>query len=395
MFIPFFYLLRARGLKVSLTEWLTLMEALQMDLHQSSLTGFYSLCKAVLVKSESDFDIFDQVFLEYFKDVEFNDEVTKEMLEWLEHPEIEKNELAELAKMSGLSMEEIEELFRQRLEEQKEEHNGGSKWIGTNGYTAYGNSGKKLGGIRVGGTGRMRSAYRVASERKYRDWRRDNTIDSRQFQLAFRSLRQLSDHSALPKTELDVDETISQTCNNAGRLRIVKKAPRKNIVKVLMLMDSGGSMDYYRDLCSLLFQSVKKAGNFDDLKIYYFHNFISGSLYETPDLDYRKRIPTEWVINNIPENYKVIIVGDAEMAMDELCYPVWSPRKDRNRKTGLDHFLDFKSKYSHIIWIHPQRTPSQESYWTRTYFMLKQYFEMYPLTLNGLSEGMKYLLSNR
>ena len=318
MFLTFFYLLRASGINVSLSEWLTLMEGLRMDLHDSTLSGFYTLCRSVLLHSEADFDRFDQVFLEFFKDVKHVDEVPPEMLKWLEHPELDMVELERLSEITGLSVEEIEKMFAERLQGQDAEHNGGRKWVGTEGYTPFGHRGKQLGGIRVGGKSNYRSAYRVAGERKYRDWRKDNTIDSRQFQMAFRSLRQLSSNSDEPKTELDIDTTIRKTCDNAGNLSIEFTRPRKNALKLMLLMDSGGSMDYYRELCSLLFQSVSKAGRFKDLKVYYFHNAPGKRLYLDPTLDWRNSVLTEWVMNNIPSDYKVIIVGDASMSMQEL-----------------------------------------------------------------------------
>ena len=358
MFLTFFYLLRASGINVSLSEWLTLMEGLRMDLHDSTLSGFYTLCRSVLLHSEADFDRFDQVFLEFFKDVKHVDEVPPEMLKWLEHPELDMVELERLSEITGLSVEEIEKMFAERLQGQDAEHNGGRKWVGTEGYTPFGHRGKQLGGIRVGGKSNYRSAYRVAGERKYRDWRKDNTIDSRQFQMAFRSLRQLSSNSDEPKTELDIDTTIRKTCDNAGNLSIEFTRPRKNALKLMLLMDSGGSMDYYRELCSLLFQSVSKAGRFKDLKVYYFHNAPGKRLYLDPTLDWRNSVLTEWVMNNIPSDYKVIIVGDASMSMQELLpsYNWW--KSDVPENSGLALLLDLKRRYPHLIWLHPQPSPA-------------------------------------
>ena len=375
MFLTFFYLLRASGINVSLSEWLTLMEGLRMDLHDSTLSGFYTLCRSVLLHSEADFDRFDQVFLEFFKDVKHVDEVPPEMLKWLEHPELDMVELERLSEITGLSAEEIEKMFAERLQGQDAEHNGGRKWVGTEGYTPFGHRGKQLGGIRVGGKSNYRSAYRVAGERKYRDWRKDNTIDSRQFQMAFRSLRQLSSNSDEPKTELDIDTTIRKTCDNAGNLSIEFTRPRKNALKLMLLMDSGGSMDYYRELCSLLFQSVSKAGRFKDLKVYYFHNAPGKRLYLDPTLDWRNSVLTEWVMNNIPSDYKVIIVGDASMSMQEL--------------------LDLKRRYPHLIWLHPQPRPAYSSYWTQTFELLEKHFDMYQLSIDGMTKGMKKLMVRR
>lgn len=164
-------------------------------------------------------------------------------------------------------------MFARRLQDQKEEHNGGRKWIRTGGYTAFGNRGERMGGIRVGGESRYRSAYRIAGEWRYRDWRTDCTLDFRQFQQAFRGLRQLSRLTDAIKTELDVDATIQKTCQNGGMLRMEYTFPRKNTLKLLLLIDSGGSMEPYQRLCSMLFQVVDKAGHFKDLKIC---NFTTG-----------------------------------------------------------------------------------------------------------------------
>ena len=395
MFLTFFYLLRASGINVSLSEWLTLMEGLRMDLHDSTLSGFYTLCRSVLLHSEADFDRFDQVFLEFFKDVKHVDEVPPEMLKWLEHPELDLVELERLSEITGLSVEEIEKMFAERLKGQDAEHNGGRKWVGTGGFTPFGHRGKKLGGIRVGGKSNYRSAYRVAGERKYRDWRKDNTIDSRQFQMAFRSLRQLSSNSDEPKTELDIDTTIRKTCDNAGNLSIEFTRPRKNALKLMLLMDSGGSMDYYRELCSLLFQSVSKAGRFKDLKVYYFHNSPGKRLYLDPTLDWRNSVLTEWVMNNIPSDYKVIIVGDASMSMQELLpsYNWW--KSDVPENSGLALLLELKRRYPHIIWFHPQPRPAYSSYWTQTFELLEKYFDMYQLSIDGMTKGMKKLMVRR
>ena len=395
MFLTFFYLLRASGINVSLGEWLTLMEGLRMDLHDSTLSGFYTLCRSVLLHSEADFDRFDQVFLEFFKDVKHVDEVPPEMLKWLEHPELDLVELEHLSEITGLSVEEIERMFAERLRGQDAEHNGGRKWVGTEGYTPFGHRGKQLGGIRVGGKSSYHSAYRVAGERKYRDWRKDNTIDSRQFQMAFRSLRQLSSNSDEPKTELDIDATIRKTCDNAGNLSIEFTRPRKNALKLMLLMDSGGSMDYYRELCSLLFQSVSKAGRFKDLKVYYFHNSPGKRLYLDPTLDWRNSVLTEWVMNNIPSDYKVIIVGAASMSMQELLpsYNWW--KSDVPENSGLALLLELKRRYPHIIWFHPQPRPAYSSYWTQTFELLEKYFDMYQLSIDGMTKGMKKLMVRR
>ena len=259
MFAAFFYLLRQRGLHVSLNEWMTLLEGMEKGLHHLTLTGFYHLCRAIVVKNETEFDRFDQIFLEFFKNVPYTGELPEDLLDWLNHPSEDlKRTIADL-RSAGFPDETLEELLKmleERLKEQTEEHNGGNYWVGTQGRTPWGNSGWHPNGIRIGGQSMHRTAMMVAGERKFRDFRKDNKLDTRQFQMAFRTLRQLSAQERSAEKELDVDATIHDTCESAGRLEIRYRNPRKNTVKVLLLMDSGGSMDYYSGLCSQLFQAA-------------------------------------------------------------------------------------------------------------------------------------------
>lgn len=398
MFGEFLYLLRRNGLKVSLTEWMALQEALDKGLHGSSFTGFYHLCRALLVKSEADFDRFDRCFLEYFKDVEFQQEISQELMDWLDKPDVLTDyanwDEAQALRNLGLSEEEIEQMLKERLQEQTEEHNGGRYWVGTHGMSVFGNSGLSPNGIRVGGQSTHKRAFRVAGERKFRDFRGDNTLDTRQFQVALRHLRQFSGLVDLPATEFDVDNTIKDTCDNGGTLKIRYKKPRQNTVKVLLLMDSGGSMDYYNNLCSSLFQAVSKTRHFKDLQVYYFHNCVYSRLYTSPTMHPSTSVETEWVLSNIPTDYKVIFVGDAQMAPYELgsSYSYWGDSSSPRSRSGLDWLKLFQSRYAHSIWLNPSQRPAWGDYWTRTYDTIAQVFPMFPLTVDGLEEGMKKLL---
>jgi len=404
MFTDFLYLLRRSGLKVSLTEWMTLMEALHHNLHDASFTGFYHLCRCILVKSEADFDQFDRCFLEYFKDVDFQQEVSQELLNWLNKPDVLQKyanwdeQQAELNEQ--LSNLEIEEMFRERMNEQREEHNCGNHWVGTHGMSVFGNAGLSPKGIRVGGESMYRRAFRVAGERKFRDFRRDNTLDTRQFQVALRKLRQFSGLVDLPETEFDVDRTIRDTADNAGVLKVRYKRPRENTVKVLLLMDSGGSMDYYATLCSALFQAVEKAGHFKDLKVFYFHNCVYSKLFNSPTMMPGTAVPTDWVLSNLSSEYKLIFVGDAQMAPDELFgwdYSYSIRRKKWNRpdkpKCGFDWLMFLKEHFSHSIWLNPSDKPTWGDYWSMTYETIEDTFPMFPLTVEGLEDGMKKLLA--
>ena len=228
MFAAFFYLLRQRGLHVSLNEWMTLLEGMEKGLHHSTLTGFYHLCRAIVVKNETEFDHFDQIFLEFFKDVPYTGELPEDLLDWLYHPSEDlKRTIADL-RAAGFPDETLEELLKmleERLKEQTEEHNGGNYWVGTQGRTPWGNNGWHPNGIRIGGQSMHRTAMMVAGERKFRDFRKDNKLDTRQFQMAFRTLRQLSAQERSAEKELDVDATIHDTCESAGRLEIRYKNP--------------------------------------------------------------------------------------------------------------------------------------------------------------------------
>ena len=398
MFVAFFYLLRQRGLDVSPNEWMTLLEGMEKGLHKSSLTGFYHLCRAIVVKSEVEFDRFDQVFLEFFKDIPFNGELPEEMLEWLEHPSEDLKRTIEELMTAGFpdeTMEELLKLLQERLEEQDAEHNGGSKWVGTQGRTPWGNSGWHPNGIRIGGQGRYRTAMAVAGERKFRDFRKDNTLDTRQFQMAFRLLRQLSVQTESVDKELDVDSTIHDTCENAGSLQVRYKNPRKNTVKVLLLMDSGGSMEYYAGLCSMLFQAATKSNHFKELHTYYFHNCIFSSLFQGPQLWRSGEVPTEWVLQNFDSSYKVIIVGDAAMNPYELREKQYDWKTQRYGASGLEWLGLLKKHFPYLIWLNPEPMPVFQDFWTVTHLELAKMFPMFDLTADGLEAGMKHLMAKR
>ena len=368
MFEDFLYLLRRNGLKVSLTEWMALMEAMDKGLHGSSFTGFYHLCRCLLVKSEADFDRFDRCFLEYFKDVPFQQEVSQELMDWLNRPDVLQDyanwDEEQALKNMGLSEEEIERMLKERMQEQKEQHNGGNYWVGTHGMSTFGNSGLSPKG-------------------------------TRQFQVALRHLRQFSGLVDLPPTEFDVDNTIKDTADSGGMLKVRYKRPRENTVKVLLLMDSGGSMDYYAQLCSALFQAVSKVGHFKDLKVYYFHNCPYGRVFTSPTMLSEYGQPTQWILDNISSEYKVIFVGDAQMAPYELMGDYsYSPNRDPNApKTGLDWLHRFRGKYPNVIWLNPSQRPTWGQYWTQTYDTIAGIFPMFSLTVEGLEDGMKKLLS--
>ena len=399
MFTSFFYLLRARGLKVSLNEWMSLIEALDKGLHHSSFTGFYYLCRAILVKSEADFDKFDGAFLEYFKDMErATDELPKELLDWLNKPREELDgsfSEEDLLRNLGLSEQQIQQMFLERLQEQHEQHNGGSKWIGTRGALPSAITDRLIRAFVSAAKARSAVPFRwQASENSVISVRIISWIpvSSRS---AFRRLRQFSARADESRTEFDVDGTIRETCDNAGNLKVVYDKPRRNTVKVLLLMDSGGSMDYYSRMCSALFQAVRNSNHFKDLQVFYFHNCIYSKIFRDPRMRPNSAIPTEWILQNISSEYKVIIVGDAQMDPYELMEGSWYSYGSRDRTPGIEWLKRFKEKYSHIVWLNPSERPYWGGWWAKTYDILANEFDMYRLTLDDLNNALKKLMVNR
>lgn len=395
MFLEFFYLLRARGLDVSINEWMTLIEALDKGLANASLMGFYRLCRSVLIKSESDYDKFDRVFSEYFQGIETPEDLPDQFWKWLSESERERD-LGDYGdkELFARELEELLQMFEERIKEQKEKHDGGNYWIGTGGTSPMGRGGYNPSGIRVGGKSRHKTALQVAGERNFRDFREDTILDIRQFQMAFRKLRQYSSRVDCAEKELDVDKTIDETCDNGGMLKLAYEKPRKNTVKVLLLIDSDGSMLPYSRLCNRLFQAVRKSNHFKDLQVYYFHNAIYDNLYTTPRCKIRDSVETEWVFNKLDSDYKVIFVGDAAMAPSELYRPGGNAIIGLfNRETGMEWFQKFKKRFKKQIWLNPISKSSWEyTYGAHTIHDIGQVFPMFELTLDGLEAGIRKLL---
>nr|WP_315021909.1 VWA containing CoxE family protein [uncultured Aminipila sp.] len=395
MFLDFFYLLRARGLAVSLNEWLSLIEALNLGLAECSLLGFYHLCRSILIKSEADYDKFDAVFAEYFRGIESPHDLPEEFWKWLNQDTKERGiNDKPMPEEALMELEDLLKRFHERIEEQKEQHNGGNYWIGTGGTSRMGHGGYNNQGIRTGGTSRHKSAVQIAGERNFKDFRQDNILDIRQFQMAFRKLRQFSARVEEAKTVLDVEGTIDETCNNAGNLKLVFDKPRKNTIKLLLLFDSDGSMMPYGRLCNQLFQAVSKSSHFKDLKVYYFHNCVYEHLYTTPYCRKGEWINAEWVLSNLDSEYKVIFVGDGTMAPSELLRPGGNSVIGLyNEEPGIEWLKKFKKPYKKQIWLNPiPRDDWDYVYGSYTIDIIKEVFPMFELTIDGLDAGIKRLL---
>lgn len=393
MFTEFFYLLRAHGLPVSVNEWYTLLEALQQGLAGASLTSFYHLCRAVLVKSEAHYDRFDQAFARFFAGVESPEGMPEKIWEWLDRELPEDHVVRQLGELRQYDLETLKKMLAERLAEQQEEHHGGSYWVGTGGTSPFGHSGFHPGGIRLGGESRNRSAVKVAAERRFAQFRDDETLDTRQFQIALRKLRQFTSRLDGARTELDIEATVKETGDHAGRLTLVWNRPRQNAIKVLLLMDSGGSMLAYSRLCNQLFQAVNRSTHFKDLRVYYFHNCIYDWLYPDAACRQSTALSTAHLLRTMSPDYRVILVGDASMAPGELTRPggiiEWGLH---NEEPGYVWLERVRNHFEHSVWLNP--IPA--SYWewvegAYTIGLVRRVFPMFELTLAGLEQAIRQL----
>lgn len=400
MFTGFFYTLKEEKVPVTPTEWMTLMEALDKGLSGGSLSGFYHLSRAVLVKSESHYDRFDMAFRRYFEGVETPEGLASQVAEWLEHglPPL-KISPSDRLPFSEWSLEKLKKELDERLKKQDGQHHGGSQWIGTGGTSPFGHSGYHPAGVRIGGQSGNRSAVKVAAERRYRDFRNDSVLNTRQFEVALRKLRQLSSNEEVPPDVLNIDKTIDATCRKAGMLELVWDRPRKNTVKVVILMDSGGSMSPYAMLCSQLFTAASRVNHFKDIKFYYFHNCVYDRLYNDPFCSARKSVETTGVIKDLDSSYRLIMVGDASMAPSELLMVGgaldWGVDDNDPGEMWLKRLTDH---FSHSVWLNPipqQMWPPEGERTYDTISVIRRIFPMFELTVEGLERAVARLKVNR
>ena len=403
MFDDFFYLLRQYGLDVSTTEWLTVQQALSLGLHGSSLTGFYDLCRAILCKSESEYDKFDQAFEEYFYDVFYTatgrlrDDLPEDVLAMLQRP----NRPDPLQYTHTLEEEALLAALRRRAMEEQE------------GTPIYEDSQAQLEGEVFDGSHNIRPddlpqgnpeiIQVVRKPRRkpghalplwnFKDFREDNVLNIRQFQMAFRRLCLYSDQFG-PEVELDIQRTVHDTCQKGGLLQIRQKKPRRNAIKVLMFIDCGGTMTPYHALCSRLFQAVSRSNRFKDLKIYYFHNCIDEYLYTNPTLRLKYEVSTKKVLRECDKDYKVIFVGDATMDVNELLYPPAEVTRNNQGFSGQDWLNYILKRYRSTVWLTPvlRKKGSCMGTWGAAYDIITDLFQMYPLTVKGLEDAMEQLM---
>jgi uncharacterized protein with von Willebrand factor type A (vWA) domain len=389
MLINFFHGLRDAGIPVTTRELLDLLAGLERHLAMGSVDDFYHLSRACLVKDEKYYDRFDRAFGAHFRDLESLDDVIEAMIpdDWLRSEFMKQLSDEDKAKIESLGgLEKLIEEFRKRLEEQKERHEGGSKWIGTGGTSPFGQQGYHPEGIRVGPNGGNRRAVKVWDRRDFRNLDDTVEIGTRNIKMALRRLRKFARTGAAE--ELDLDDTISSTARNAGLLDIRMVPERHNAVKVLLFFDIGGSMDPHVRVCEELFSAART--EFKHMESFYFHNFLYESVWRNNVRRHHERQPLLDVMHKYGHDYKVVIVGDASMSPYEIVQPGGSV-EHWNEEAGEVWLRRLRATYDKCIWINP--VPEDEWEYTQSIAMTRQLMEgqMYPLTLQGLEQGMTSL----
>ncbi len=394
MFTKFFYILRQVGIPVSPTSFLRLQKALGMGLILS-IDDFYTAARAILVKSERYFDLYDQVFAHHFEGAELKDpqefeltEVARAMLEeWLKNPKEMADALGiDEESLKKMSPEELLQYFLDRLKEQTGEHHGGHKWIGTGGTSPVGHSGYHPGGMRVGGMSKNKSAVKVAMDRRYRDYSQEGPLTQAQIGEALKRLRNMVPVG--PKDEVNIDETIYQTMKNAGEIEIIFDRSMRDRLKVILAIDNGGwSMEPYIDIVQTIFNYTRS--QFKELKTFFFHNTIYDNIWEDPPR-FRKPFKIDDLVRLDPDT-RFIIVGDASMAPYELMATDGSIHiEERTMKPSYERLRFIAETFSHSLWLNPKM--ADEWPYTRTISMIREIFPMYELTIDGLEKAVTYLM---
>jgi uncharacterized protein with von Willebrand factor type A (vWA) domain len=387
MLVRFFFLLRGAGVPVSITELLTLLEALKAGLGDLSAERFYYLARTCLVKDERYYDRYDRAFAAHFKGAEdlfalLQRELPQDWLAKMAEREFTDAEKAEIEALGG--WENLMETLRKRLEEQKERHQGGNKWIGTAGTSPFGAYGFNPEGVRAGQAGgRNRSAVKVWDKREFANLDDKVELGTRNIKMALRRLRRFARRGA--PDELALADTIDATARSGGWLDIKMQAERHNVVKVLLLLDIGGSMDDHVKTCEELFSAARS--EFKHLEHYYFHNFTYEALWRDNRRRYNEHMGTVEVMRTYGTDYKLILVGDATMSPYEITQPGGSV-EHWNAEAGSVWLQRLLKHYPKFAWINPQ--PQSRWRHTSSIEMTRELLEgrMYPLTLAGLDDAI-------
>ena len=390
MLIPFFFMLRDGGMKTSITELLTLLEAMKTGIAGQSVDDFYFLARATLVKDESQLDKFDRIFAVYFKGIEdsladlFQD-IPDEWLQQRAELMLSDEERAQIEAMGGF--DELMKALQERLNEQDERHEGGNKWIGTAGTSPFGAYGFNPEGVRMGQAGsRNRSAVKVWDKRQYRNLDDSVELGTRNIKVALRRLRKFAREGAAD--QLDLEDTIDKTARNAGLLDIRMVPEKHNAVKVLLCLDIGGSMDDHIRICEEMFSAARS--EFKHLEYFYFHNFIYESLWKDNRRRHSEKTSTVDLIHKYGSDYKLVFVGDATMSPYEIMYAGGSV-EHWNEDPGAVWIKRLLNTYPKAIWLNPE--PRSRWDYTPSIKLTRELMDdrMYPLTIAGLDEGIKAL----
>jgi uncharacterized protein with von Willebrand factor type A (vWA) domain len=389
MLINFFHGLRDAGVPVSTKELLDLLEGLKQRVAFGDMDDFYYFSRACMVKDEKYFDRFDRAFGLHFQDLQELDDIIEALIpdDWLRSEFMKNLSEEDKAKIESLGgLEKLIEEFKKRLEEQKERHEGGNKWIGTGGTSPFGQEGYHPEGIRVGPNGKNKKAIKVWEKRDFANLDDSVELGTRNIKVALRRLRKFARTGATE--ELDLDDTISSTARNAGLLDIKMVPERHNAVKVLLFFDVGGSMDPHVKICEELFSAARS--EFKHMENFYFHNFLYESVWKNNIRRHNERTNLLDVMHKYSHDYKVIFVGDASMSPYEILQPGGSV-EHWNEEAGEIWMRRLQETYDKVIWINP--IPEDEWEYTQSVSITRQLMEghMYPLSLKGLEEGMSYL----
>lgn len=389
MFTRFFHELKTAGVPVSLREYLTLIEAMEADLPRRQVEDFYYLSRVALVKDERHLDKFDRVFGKVFKGIEALSEVVDASIpeDWLRlmtQKYLSDEDKAAIEALGG--WDKLMETLKQRLEEQKKRHEGGSKWIGTGGTSPFGSGGYNPEGVRIGSEGqRQRRAVKVWEKREFQNLDGDVQLGTRNIKLALRRLRRFARKGAAE--ELDLDGTIDATAR-AGYLDVRLRPERRNTIKVLIFFDVGGSMDPFVKICEELFSAART--EFKHLEYFYFHNCLYDYVWRDNRRRWGEKTPTWQVLHTYPHDYKVIFVGDAAMSPYEISVPGGSVEYFNEEPGGL--WLDRTlGVYQSAVWLNP--VPEEHWRHTPSISMIRDIFRerMFPLTLDGIDSAMAEL----
>jgi len=455
MFVEYFYYLKEH-LPVSITEYMTLMEALNKGLIHN-MVEFYYTSRSILCKNEHHFDIYDIAFASFFKDamVKFPEDIKQEIWDWLNKditfPELieglqlilreyqqyinienleqfleellekygaefgdnliinapneikdeiwkwlEKN--LDLSELDGnfqemisqfFDLEEMQKRFEELMQKQDEEHHRGDHWIGTQGASPFGHGGQNPMGMRIGGSSGARMAVQIAQKRIFKEYRKDIVLDTRQIKVALKRLKKLEEIGK--KDELDLDKTIDKTAKNCGDIEIVFDKKRKNNVRMILLMDVGGSMTPYAHLVNLLFSAANNMSHWREFKHFYFHNCLYEQIYLNARRNPDEAIEFNEFLKKYDNKYKIVVVGDAAMASWELTEKYGSIYYyHRNEMPGIYYIKELANHFkNNVVWLNPELIRPEWAPWTRK--IISSIIPMFDLTVEGIEEAMDYL----